>query len=164
MVARFIKNYGMAVLVAVGIAWYYFRYKRAADFEAPAIPVIFSADRSGMLSDSLQLPAIVHFYASWCGPCMAELPLMTSAGPRLSEAGYHWYLVTDDSAAMTDAVTQVVPTDWHVWRTSSLKDCSVYTLPTTYAIGKDGSTVFAATGRCEWQDNGFIETLLQATH
>lgn len=164
MVARFFRNYGLAVLVAVGIAWYYLRYKRAADFEAPAIPVIFSGGQNGMLSDSLQLPAVVHFYASWCGPCMAELPLMAAAGPRLSEAGYHWYLVTDDNAALTDAIRQAVPRDWHVWRTSSLRDCSIYTLPTTYAIGKNGSTVYAGTGPCGWNDTSFITTLLQANH
>ncbi|MBL7942333.1 MAG: TlpA family protein disulfide reductase [Flavobacteriales bacterium] len=159
MVIRFLKKYGLSLLLAGAIIWYYFRYKRAATFDAASVPVVYEDRMQGALADSLQYPAIVHYYASWCGPCMTELPAMVLANQRLENAGFHIYLITDDKLPLIQQIRRTLPASWKVWQTTDLHDCSVYTLPTTYVIDKNGVVTYSGTGKCDWKDENFPEKL-----
>ena len=40
----------------------------------------------------------LNFWATWCGPCLAEMPSMEKARQELQEAGYVFVVISDEPA------------------------------------------------------------------
>ena len=69
--ARFlsIERLLWASLIAIGV-FMLVRYKTVPSLEQDSIIVIDSANFQHKLSELTRGVTVVHFYASWCGPCL----------------------------------------------------------------------------------------------
>jgi AhpC/TSA family len=64
-------------LIGFGL-FYYFRYQTVTEIETADIQVIDSNGSNVSLNQLIgDKPTVVHFYASWCGPCLKELPALS---------------------------------------------------------------------------------------
>ncbi len=59
----------------------------AVDRPAPPLKVRASKDQTVDLSELRGKVVVVNFWASWCGPCVEELPLLDALHDRISEQG-----------------------------------------------------------------------------
>lgn len=50
------------------------------------------------LSESSNQPTIIHFWATWCGPCVEELPELLHTIPKLKDMGFQIITVAEDSS------------------------------------------------------------------
>jgi len=105
---EFIKKYGLLILFAGIAVFYYLRYKRAPNITSEEIVMQNSAGQQVNLSDELSGNTVVHFYATWCGPCMAEMRTIKSNYAALSAKGLQFIFITDDSADKISRVQLVV--------------------------------------------------------
>ncbi|MDR0730159.1 MAG: TlpA family protein disulfide reductase [Treponema sp.] len=51
---------------------------------APDVTLSAPDGRTAKLSDYRGKPVVLHFWATWCGPCVRELPLIAELGARNS--------------------------------------------------------------------------------
>ncbi|MDR2375625.1 MAG: redoxin domain-containing protein [Treponema sp.] len=51
---------------------------------APDVTLNTPDGRTAKLSDYRGKPVVLHFWATWCGPCIRELPLIAELGARNS--------------------------------------------------------------------------------
>lgn len=68
----------VAVVLVVGLTG-----PRTAGRPAPALPSRALAGQPASLSSLRGRPALVSFFASWCGPCAAEAPVLDQANRTL---------------------------------------------------------------------------------
>lgn len=136
-------------ILAVGFYWY--RYIRAPHIEfKPGQAEAFSVTADGITG--IQGPAIVHFYASWCGPCMGEMPALEALAAEAGRQGITLVLVTDDEQAKIDVMKARYPSLTDIRSIPSLKDVGVYSIPTTFWIDGENKKVAANTGINEWSE------------
>ncbi|MGD9841069.1 MAG: redoxin domain-containing protein [Candidatus Bipolaricaulis sp.] len=114
----------------------------------PAPEVRFTAFPDGdpvALSDLRGNIVLVDFWATWCGPCMAELPHLRELYAAYHDAGFEIIglsLDTSEQELRTVLDSERIP--WPVafegrsWDNSLAQIYRVYQIPTSYLLDRDG--------------------------
>lgn len=121
-----------------------------------------SEGRQVNLSDELSGNTVVHFYATWCGPCMAEMRTIKSHYAELSAKGLQFIFITDDTADKISRVQADMPQGIRFYHIPSLKEVDIYSIPTTYFFNANKHITEKHLGGFAWTDEAEVDKLLAA--
>ena len=114
-------------------------------------------------SDSLNgKPWVINFWATWCPPCIEEIPSMNAAWEVLEKKGYGMLAINaGEGRPAVEIFLDKIPIDFPVLLgdNNSLPNWSVRALPTTIIVNADGKVIFEALGPREWDDEALLERL-----
>jgi thiol-disulfide isomerase/thioredoxin len=117
----------------------------------------------------VERPTLVHFWATWCAPCIEELPRLHGSRAMLREAGIDLLLVSIDTAAPSQVpgfLRKIGLADVDVvWdsRSDLYKKFASPLLPTTIFLNGTGKEIGRVTGAADWsaaRDAAFLRRLL----
>lgn len=93
---------------------------------------------------------MLNFWASWCGPCRQEMPLMNDIYEDYKDLGFTILAVNvDEDSADADRFLTAVPVDFPVLYDNESKVSEMYevdAMPTTVLIDRDGNKRFHHRG------------------
>lgn len=107
---------------------------------------------------------IVNFWATWCPPCIEEMPSMNALWQKLEGEGVS--MVAINAGEGEEAVTtflEKIPVDFPILLgdgATSLPNWSVRGLPTTLIVDGNGKIIYEALGPREWDDDEFVRKML----
>jgi thiol-disulfide isomerase/thioredoxin len=112
-------------------------------------------------------PLLVNLWATWCGPCVVEMPSLDALAAR--EAGGLKIVTisqdTDGRRKVTDFFAQHRFARLEPYLDSRMQVMTalrVDTLPTTILYNSEGVEVWRMTGMSDWQDQRAARLLLEA--
>lgn len=114
--------------------------------------------------DSLSLNSnkwtILHFWATWCKPCLEEFPELKKSLPRLENDTTQFFIATEEGLDQIRAFQEKYVTGLELVRleVGTLSDFEIYALPTTIIVDPHGKEVFRKVGQVDWSS---ISTLSQ---
>jgi len=104
-----------------------------------------------LLADLRGRPVVVNFWASWCGPCVEEFPLLREAAARHADDGLVVVgIVWQDRS---EAVRDFMARNGATWPAAMdpgdrvAADYGILGPPETYFIGRDGTIVGRQIGQ-----------------
>ena len=108
---------------------------------------------------------LVNFWATWCPPCIKEMPALNSLHNKLKSKNFRVVGVHVGPALAT--VKQYLkdrPVDFDIVidKNMSLSSWEVAGLPTTFLVNPAGEIIYRATGERVWDSNemvGFLEKI-----
>ena len=106
---------------------------------------------------------LVTFFATWCPPCIEEIPSMNAAWEVLEKKGYGMLAINaGEGRPAVEIFLDKIPIDFPVLLgdNNSLPNWSVRALPTTIIVNADGEVIFEALGPREWDDEALLERLV----
>lgn len=145
------------------LAFYWYRYKRAPSLELHSIEVVDVNGDRHYLSDVMNGVNVVHFYATWCGPCMRELRTIKNNINQIDSNRISMICLTDDTPDQIALMRQQMPEQIRFYRVSSLKEIGIYTIPATYFINSKKEIAESRVEACQWEDITFLQHIKEIT-
>ena len=125
------------------------RLPKGLKLPTTSLPYITGGEGQLDLTELRGKPVVLNFWASWCGPCKHELPVLKSLHNKYSDKGLVILGVTDDRPSQIRAVSsrQKLPYATVFDKRNGLgRRLGVRTIPFTVFISKDGHVVGDVTG------------------
>ena len=91
-------------------------------------------------------PALLNVWASWCPPCLAELPLLISVTDEVRIFGLNYKDEREDAVKWLDRNGSAYIKSGHGPEGEVARKFGVYGVPETFVIGRNGRIVHRHTG------------------
>jgi thiol-disulfide isomerase/thioredoxin len=137
-----------------------------------AAPDIAFEDPQGQpvrLSSFRGRPLLVNLWATWCGPCVVEMPSLDALAGRQTEgAGLRILAISQDMEGRQKVTDFFAARSFRHLQPYLDKDMGIMTalrletLPTTILYDSQGREVWRITGMAEWGDERTTRLLLEA--
>jgi thiol-disulfide isomerase/thioredoxin len=116
----------------------------------PAIDVPDQAGKKVSLAGLKGKVVLIDFWASWCGPCKQEMPVLEALHKKYAEQGLVIVGVNiDNNPKKMNNFLKATPVSFRLVHDRKLTVASKYepgTMPTSYFIGKDGKIRYVHEG------------------
>lgn len=115
------------------------------------------------LNDYQGKVVLVNFWASWCPPCVHEMPSMAALKSQLGEERFEILAVNlGESKADIATFMQAHPLNFPVLLDETgqtAKSWKVMAYPSSFVIDKAGKIRYALFGATDWQDDSHVKKL-----
>lgn len=170
MIARF--TFLLALFFAHGTLWAHDVPKPAGlvSLDGRVAPALILSDMDSNKTDLKTLRGqwvLVHFWATWCGPCRREMPTLQSMQQQLKNMPIQLVLV--NTAETDDEVFTFLPTVAPELNTLMDRDGLVTDLwkprglPSSFIVDPEGKLRYLALGGRDWAAPAYIAFLKSLT-
>ena len=103
---------------------------------------------------------VVSYWATWCAPCIKEMPGIKRAEEILEEYGYTFLLVSDETVSKISEFKNEWNFDFNFLKSSkSFETLGVYAMPISYIFDENGQIIETIVGAIEWDSDEMINKL-----
>ena len=112
------------------------------------------------LNDFKGKRVLLNFWATWCTPCLKEMPSMERAQELLKNENYVFLFATTDNLKK---INQFIKNNKYPFQflqfKSTLDKLNIYALPATFIYDTTGNQVKRIDGATEWDSEEIINQL-----
>lgn len=111
-------------------------------------------------SEFKQGKIVISYWATWCAPCIKEMPSLKRAEKVLKDYGYTFLLVSDETISKISRFKKEMNFDFNFLKSSkSFETLGIYSMPTSYIFDETGNIVETIVGAIEWDSVEMINKL-----
>ncbi len=134
--------------------------KNVSDLESIQLKTLF-VDLNNNHVDLIQYRGkriILNYWATWCGPCIKEMPGLKRAEELLEKHNYVLLLVSDETIHTISEFKINKNFDFNFLKsTKSIETLGIYSLPTSYIFDENGKKIETIVGTIVWDSEESIE-------
>jgi len=154
-----------AILIIFVLCVSVFVYKRYNVPPAIDLPEISLTDLNGhkvSLNAYAGRPLFLSFFATWCGPCMRELPELADLRMKLSDEHLQLVCISDEPIERLLALQAHFGGQLIILHSAkNFHDIGIYTYPTNYIFNAKGNKVYEKVNPDDWENPDMIRNIKQ---
>ena len=103
---------------------------------------------------------VINYWATWCRPCIKEMPSLKKAEEILEDYGYTFLLVSDETISKISKFKNERNFDFNFLKSiKSFETFGIYSMPTSYIFDENGEIIETIVGAIEWDSEEMINKL-----
>jgi thiol-disulfide isomerase/thioredoxin len=103
---------------------------------------------------------IINYWATWCKPCIMEMPGLTRAQEILKNHNYTFLLVSDERISKISKFKNDKKYNFNFLKSvGSNETLGIYSLPTAYIFNEKGIKIETIVGTIVWDSEQMIKKL-----
>lgn len=103
----------------------------------------------------------INFWATWCTPCVLEMPAIRNAMDSLKNEDIEFLFASDESAEEIEGFEKKYSYHFSYYRSNNIEELGIMTLPTTFIFDKNGKQVYSEIGYHNWDNRSNLDMLLK---
>lgn len=92
----------------------------------------------------------VNFWATWCKPCIQEMPTIAKAQAELQDSPIVFLFASNESIDLIEGFKAKRPFNFHYVQAQNMEALNIQALPTTFIFDENGKLVFSEAGYRDW--------------
>jgi thiol-disulfide isomerase/thioredoxin len=144
------------------------RKRLGSELNPPPLPTAYwdysmeLSDLSGAHVDCSQFAGkvlVLNFWATWCGPCVAEMPSFSGLRQRTADLDVRLAFVTSETTADVNKFLSKRAMDLPIYLLSGEPpDCfKARAIPATFILDGSGMIAMRHFGAAKWDDDGVVD-------
>ena len=136
---------------------------QAVDIETPKLMLQDLKDIHHNISDYKGKVVLVSFWASWCQPCIEEMPSLVALKEKYRDHLEVLAINVREDKETILKFTHKMNINFPILKdplSVTTKDWKVFVYPSNYIVNKAGKLVYAATGAMDWQESN-VESIIE---
>ena len=103
---------------------------------------------------------VISYWATWCAPCIKEMPSIKRAEEILEDYGYTFLLVSDETISKISNFKNEMNFNLKFLKSNkSFETLGVYAMPTSFIFNENGEIIETIVGVVEWDSEEIINKL-----
>ena len=103
---------------------------------------------------------VVSYWATWCAPCIKEMPSIKSAEKILEDYDYTFLLVSDETVDKISKFKNEFNFDFNFLKSNkSFETLGIFAMPTSYIFDENGQLIETIVGAIQWDSKEMINKL-----
>lgn len=104
-----------------------------------------------------------NFFATWCGPCVRELPALENAQAALQNDNFVFICISDEPVERLQSFAERTGTRLLILHSAeNMHNHKIFTIPTSYLLNSNGKVVFKKVGEQDWGNEASLNELRKA--
>lgn len=95
----------------------------------------------------------INFWATWCKPCLQEMPSIESAQAKLKGENVVFLLASNEEVDQIESFIKKHDYTFQYVLLENMEELNIQALPTTYIFNSEGELKFSETGSRKWDDS-----------
>lgn len=101
----------------------------------------------------------INFWATWCGPCIQEMPTIQKAQTLMKDKDVVFLLASNEEPNQIERFAKKHDYNFHYVQLNNMEELKIPALPTTFIFNSDGALKFSETGTRAWDEPANIELI-----
>lgn len=102
------------------------------------------------MSDYKGKTVFVNFWATWCKPCIREMPTIAQAQKQLKDKNVVFLFPSNESADLITDFKEKRDFDFNYVQVKNMEALNIQALPTTMIFNHEGKMIFSEMGFRDW--------------
>ncbi|NJN41803.1 MAG: TlpA family protein disulfide reductase [Flammeovirgaceae bacterium] len=106
----------------------------------------------------------INFWATWCGPCIIEMPAIERAQKALGNNDVVFYLASSEPLEEIIKFKKTHAYNFNYVRIENSDELFINVLPTTYIYDRSGKLAYSQIGMMEWDSKDNLNLILNPSN
>ncbi len=101
----------------------------------------------------------INFWATWCRPCLQEMPSIESAQAQLKDQNVVFLLASNEEINKIESFIKKHSYTFQYVHLENMEELGIQALPTTYIFNSEGILKFSESGSRNWNDPASLDLI-----